>query len=112
MVRSKRTWLERVFFAAAFVCEDCGRRRRVGRCGTLGAFSLTARCPYCGGSDLHKLKSRDRIDPLFRAPWSRLQWLLGAPILHCAWCRLQFYDIRPLKQAKAAGPRNSTDDES
>jgi len=35
---------------------------------------------------------------------SRIQGLLGAPILYCHYCRLQFYDFRPRKRAaKAAG---------
>jgi hypothetical protein len=73
---------------------------RVGQLDFLTMFSTTSNCPRCGNPDLQELSQRDGVDPLYKAPWSRLQGLFGAPLRYCVWCRLQFYDMRPLRKLK------------
>jgi hypothetical protein len=48
----------------------------------------------------------DKIDPLYKNPFSRIQKLFGADIHWCPFCRLQFYDLR--KRAVDKGPRFNT----
>jgi hypothetical protein len=64
-------------------------------------ISLHTCCPRCGNADLHKLGERDGIDEMYSNPISRLQHFLGAPLYWCQFCRLQFYDFRPRRKAKA-----------
>lgn len=62
-----------------------------------GWLSKTARCPRCGQSDLQKFSRPDPIEGMAQNPFRLVQRLLGAPLLYCAICRLQFYDLRKRK---------------
>jgi hypothetical protein len=42
------------------------------------------------------LKERDRIDAMQTGPVNLLKRLARGKLVHCRWCRLQFYDRRPL----------------
>jgi hypothetical protein len=42
-------------------------------------------------------KKRDTVDTMNRNPLRQLQRLMGAHLYHCDSCRLQFYDLRPLR---------------
>jgi hypothetical protein len=55
-----------------------------------------ARCPYCESARLKKLIQPDRIDRFAPTFWSRVERLRGGGLYHCALCRIQFYDTRPL----------------
>ncbi len=66
-------------------------------------LSLEARCPSCGNRELKRLRRFDPIERLYRNPLSLTQALLRAPLLHCRGCRLQFYDLRPLRPAGEDG---------
>lgn len=57
-------------------------------------LSRTARCPHCGTADLRVLAKRDAIEKMYRGPLSTLWRWLGAPLLYCRFCRLQFHDFR------------------
>lgn len=59
-------------------------------------LSRVARCPECSNTALRVLPCRDHVERLFRHPLSYLQKFLKAPLLYCPFCRLQFYDRRPL----------------
>jgi DNA-directed RNA polymerase subunit RPC12/RpoP len=99
LVRRPRHFFERLFCTAAYRCDRCGRTHRVGRQGG-SAAPATAVCPRCGARKLKSLTQRDGIDPMHRTPWRMLQAVFGAPLLHCPWCRLQFYDRRPIESRK------------
>lgn len=83
---------------AAFQCPECGAREMIPRT----FFSRFARCPSCLTSELRVRKNLDKIDRILRNPWRSIQKLMGAPLLHCHACRLQFYDMRPLRSSQAS----------
>ncbi|HEY2012183.1 MAG TPA: hypothetical protein VGH38_01725 [Bryobacteraceae bacterium] len=72
------------------------------------------RCPRCGTTRLTKLKERDGIDRMEPGIWNLLARLGGGKLYHCCFCRLQFYDRRPMPEpgtataaeAVAQGTRN------
>jgi hypothetical protein len=72
-------------------------------------LSRIARCPECGNSALGVQPCRDPIERLFRHPLSYLQKFLAAPLLYCPFCRLQFYDSRPLEQPARQPAREKAD---
>ncbi|HWB96023.1 MAG TPA: hypothetical protein VG672_04960 [Bryobacteraceae bacterium] len=51
------------------------------------------------------MAARDHIDPMYRSILSWIQRWMGAPLFHCRYCRIQFYDLRrqllPEAQANA-----------
>ncbi len=59
-------------------------------------FSRTARCPECSNTALRVQLCPDPVERLLRHPLSYFQKVLKAPLLYCPYCRLQFYDWRPL----------------
>ena len=64
------------------------------------------RCPICGSYRVSKLRSPDRIDRFHRGFLNLVERFAGSgQLYHCRWCRLQFYDRRPL----AAEPAKSDD---
>ena len=103
--RVHRKGLENLLYSDVYVCVKC--HHRVGHNRAIEAlknqfafiFSLYTRCPNCAGEDtLQRLKKRDRIDSRSKSPFAWIQRLLGAPIVRCFPCRLQYYDWRPLRQ--------------
>jgi hypothetical protein len=87
-------------YESLFTCDDCGfvhaERRTLGH----PVLSLHARCPKCARYDVKKLVSRDEVDPFYWNPLFLIQALFGAPLLYCAWCRIQFYDLRPRRRRR------------
>jgi hypothetical protein len=93
-----------------FECEQCQARKPEPRAYSLhlGAYP---RCPRCGTYRLSRLAKRDKIDKMEKGPINFAQFLWGAELYHCRFCRLQFYDVRkPVapelkdKAAAAAAP--------
>lgn len=78
---------------AVFECEKCHERKPEPRWFAL-YLGDHPRCPRCRTFRVTHLASRDRIDPLYRNPFSLAQRLFGAGLYHCRYCRLQFYDLR------------------
>ncbi len=71
-------------------------------------FSMNCQCPRCGNPNPSIRLKRDKIDKMLRSPLRFMHRLLGGTLYHCAYCRLQFYDVRKRKeseksQVKAAG---------
>lgn len=99
MRRRRRGLVERFFHAAVYRCPGCGHEAPVSQLVVYPVLSFTARCPRCSNLRLKQLDKRDRIEKLYPNPLSRLQRWLGAPILYCQFCRLQFYDFRRRNQA-------------
>lgn len=94
-MRIQRTSLQKIVDRAIFKCSHCGAKISVRRSFFL-LFRKYAECPRCGTVDLMKRKQADRIDSMTANPLRRLLVLVGAPLYHCTFCRLQFRDWRSL----------------
>ena len=94
MRRRRRGFLERFVHAAVYFCPVCLHEAPVSQVAVYPVFSTIARCPRCSNPRLKQLDKRDHIEKLYRNPISRIQRWLGAPLLYCQFCRLQFYDFR------------------
>ena len=57
-------------------------------------LSTKVRCPRCHRTDLRRRRERDRIDRMLLNPLRYMQRFVGAPLYHCEFCRIQFYDVR------------------
>ena len=102
--RTRRTLLQKVFNGAVFQCPKCGDRlffkRRIFQ-----RFSIYCQCLRCGTRHLSKLRSIDRVDRLNKNPLRLLLGLLQAPLYHCTFCRLQFWDVRKRQPVRAKAAR-------
>lgn len=96
MRRSRRAWPERLWFTAAYRCENCKLRFRISFLAKWRERRF-ASCPKCGGFELTILSKRDRVDAFDRNPLRLAQGMLGATLYYCWLCRFQFYDIRSRK---------------
>jgi hypothetical protein len=99
MRRRRRGFLERFVHAAVYFCPVCSHEAPVSQVAVYPGISRQARCPRCSNARLKQLDKRDHIEKLYRNPISRIQQWFGAPLLYCQFCRLQFYDFRPRKDA-------------
>ena len=67
----------------------------------------SCRCPVCGTYRVVRLKERDRIDRMQSGFLNLLERVAGkGRLFHCRWCRLQFYDRRPLAAEAPPKPAN------
>ena len=106
--RVHRSYLQRLGFVAIYLCPECQHEESVPR--FTYRFGDQCRCPRCGTSRLTKLRERDHIDKMERGLWNLAARVCGGRLYHCSFCRLQFYDRRPLpvpKEPDAVGPRNA-----
>lgn len=90
-----RTLLERFHSQAVYECRDCHRGQPVPRRFRYH-FGPHSRCPLCGTYRLKRLESRDHIDPMYSGFLNLWERLAGGRLHHCCYCRIQFYDRRPL----------------
>lgn len=96
---------ERLVFRAVYRCAHCNRRVSQPR-SFLTIFHRYCECPRCGTRDLSRLAQKDRIDGISPNPLRRMLKLLGCPLYHCTFCRMQFRDWR--KTEPKARPTNRT----
>src|SRR6266567_3467378 len=89
MIHVHRTTLQRLFAVAAYECAVCRVKELVRR-------KAECQCPRCGNRRATKLRHRDEIDRMESSLRNVLAWLAGGKLYHCSFCRLQFYDRRPL----------------
>jgi hypothetical protein len=82
-------------YSEVYQCKRCQEWLKLPFSRQWNWMCRNAVCPRCGNPEVKKLPKRDGIDRMYNNPLSRLQQLFGAPIYHCHWCRLQFYDLRP-----------------
>ena len=94
LYRIKRTFRERLRYATLYKCKQCNDYTHDDQWYML-LFGDASRCPQCGTYRIYTLKSRDKIDRMYRNPLSYLQKFAGAELRWCSFCRLQFYDRRP-----------------
>jgi len=114
--RVHRTALEKLLYSNVFRCERCGKRtRRPHRLLGLNLafyYSTHTRCIRCASFDVRRSAKLDLVDLVSKHPASLLQRLLFAPINRCFYCRLQYFDWRPLhpdvkREAQARRQRES-----
>ena len=95
--RVHRTFLERFSYMAIYGCPKCETEEFVPRRYTYH-FGESARCPRCGSYRPTKLRERDKIDKMQFGLLNLAERLAGGRLYHCCFCRLQFYDRRPLAE--------------
>jgi DNA-directed RNA polymerase subunit RPC12/RpoP len=93
--RVHRTFWERFKYLAIYECRSCEREVQVPRHHTYH-FGSACRCPRCGTFRVVKLKVPDKIDPMHGGPLNWVERLMGGNLYHCCYCRVQFFDRRPL----------------
>jgi DNA-directed RNA polymerase subunit RPC12/RpoP len=93
--RVHRTFWERFRYLAIYECRHCEREVLIPRHQTyhLGG---TCRCPRCGTFRVVKLKVPDKIDPMQGGLLNMMERMAGGNLYHCCFCRVQFFDRRPL----------------
>ena len=91
--RVHRTFVEKLLYMGMYECRQCHLRKPEPRWYALylGDFP---RCPRCGTYRLTRLVTRDKIDSMQKGPINYVQFLWGADLYHCRYCRVQFYDVR------------------
>jgi hypothetical protein len=95
---------------AIYECQKCEREEMVPRRYRYH-LGPTCRCPICGTFRVVRLKQPDKIDRKHGGFLNLVERALGkGKLYHCRWCRLQYFDRRPLasegnpKPAPAAAP--------
>ena len=98
--RVHRTVAERFRYHAKYRCKECGEVHTEDQWYSF-LIGGESRCPRCGTHRLRGLTSVDKIDRMYRNPFSYLQKFFGGSLHYCPFCRLQFYDLRR-RRASAA----------
>jgi len=76
-----------------YECRQCHTRKPEPRWYALYLGDYP-RCPRCGTYRLTRMAHRDKIDKMEKGPVNFLQYVWGADLYHCRYCRVQFYDVR------------------
>ena len=97
MKRTHRTFVERFSYMAIYECPRCQVEEFYPRRYTYH-FGENARCPRCGSFRPVRLRERDKIDKMQFGVLNLLERIAGGRLYHCCFCRLQFYDRRPLAE--------------
>ncbi len=97
-VRIRRSFWQKLKYQAVYRCKDCARL--MGGKASQPMFSGWSVCPRCGTRELRVRRKRDNVDSMSHGLLSRLEGLLGAALHHCEFCRLQFYDFRPVAEKR------------
>src|SRR5215469_16481781 len=93
--RVHRSFLERLRYLAIYECRDCEIEECLPRPYQYH-FDTEARCPKCGATRLRRLKRRDKIEKMQSGLVNLWKRVRGVKLLYCRFCRLQFYDRRPV----------------
>ena len=96
-MRVHRTFLQRFNCLAVYTCADCQEGDFILR-QHAKFLRVECCCPQCGTHRVVRLTERDHIDKMRSGLFNLLERLLGGDIYHCRYCRLQFYDSRPLSK--------------
>jgi rubrerythrin len=99
VVRVHRTFFEKFTHRYVYSCLVCGERQSPGSFLILDR-NAHAICPSCGTGRISRRKEPDLIDPFFRSFKGSIARLLGGQLYRCRYCRIQFYDRRPLQAEK------------
>jgi len=101
--RVHRTLLERFAYMAIYQCRSCEREQHVPRPYRLH-FGPHARCPKCGTFRVTRLGEPDGVDRMQRGFLNLIERSLHGNLYHCRFCRVQFYDRRPLASQTSEPP--------
>ena len=101
MRRIHRKFAERLFYMGIFECVQCQQTTRFARRYTF-YLGQHCRCPLCGTYRLRPLAVKDHIDRMLMTPMNAWQKIRGGRLYHCRYCRVQFYDLRPLAEQTPA----------
>jgi DNA-directed RNA polymerase subunit RPC12/RpoP len=82
-----------MLYVAMYECGTCHTRKPDPRWYALYLGDYP-RCPRCGTYRLTRLATRDKIDQMQKGLVNWAQFLWGADLYHCRYCRVQFYDVR------------------
>jgi len=89
---------------AIYECHKCEREEFVPRRFRYH-LGPACRCPVCGSYRVTRLKEPDRIDRFHGGFLNVLERIAsGGKLVHCRWCRIQFYDRRPLSNDLSKAP--------
>jgi len=109
--RVHRTFWERVGYMARYECRACKREEYAPRRYRYH-FGPHCRCPICGTYRVAKLKQRDRIDKMQTGFLNLMERIASkGQLFHCRWCRLQFFDRRPMS-ADATRPQETASEQA
>ncbi len=97
LTRVHRTLAERFSYLAIYECAACETEEFFPRRHTYH-FGPNARCPRCGTFRLSRLRERDPIDKMAWGILNVMERMAGGRLFHCCFCRVQFYDRRPLAE--------------
>ncbi|HEX8985005.1 MAG TPA: hypothetical protein VF767_06235 [Bryobacteraceae bacterium] len=106
LYRVHRTFFQKFSYMAVYRCGECGQEEFSPRRYRYH-LGPDCRCPRCGSLRVVRLKERDHIDPLEKGLLSFLERLAGGTLHHCRYCRLQFYDRRPVAPEAPAERRRA-----
>jgi hypothetical protein len=84
---------------AIYECRQCKLQEFVPR-RYIYRLGPHCRCPKCGTYRVSKLKKPDRIDPNHAGILNFFGLLAGGSLHHCCYCRIQFYDRRPVSSPR------------
>jgi DNA-directed RNA polymerase subunit RPC12/RpoP len=93
--RIHRTFLERFQFLAIFECLECNTQHCAPRPYQFH-FGPEARCPQCGTTRLNRVKRPNKIDGMRGGVVNLFNRITGGQLMRCRYCRMQFYDRRPV----------------
>jgi len=94
--RVHRTFFERFNYMAIYECRKCEKEQYAPRRFRYH-LGPSCRCPICGTYRVVRLKAPDKIDRKHGGFLNLVERLAGkGRMFHCRWCRLQFFDRRPL----------------
>jgi ribosomal protein L32 len=101
----RRTFAEKLSSSNVFECGQCGERQ------TSGGWLLIDRgkhacCPSCGSYRVTLRNTPDKIDRMYSSPSNFIYRLFGGALFKCRYCRLQFYDLRKLREQRSELPVN------
>lgn len=103
-IRRRRGFWEKVLRESCYHCDNCGTDWKEYR-SFIAIFQRYVHCPRCYTYDLTKLSRRDKIDRMSSNPLRFLLLLVGAPLYHCTFCRMQFRDWRSLNPERQSRHR-------
>lgn len=99
LLRVRRTFAEKLLYERVYECTRCGQKEKTGG-WLLIDRNPHAVCPSCGTAQLVARTTIDPIDRVYRSPRAFMKRILGGALYSCRYCRLQFYDRRPLQAKK------------
>ena len=103
MRRVHRTLIEHFSYLGIFQCCVCEREQHLPR-----PFGIHlgphARCPKCGTFRLTRLGEPDAVDTMQGGVLNWIERLFHGNLYHCRFCRVQFYDRRPVASPSSEPP--------